>query len=187
MIGKLILDKHTWVCSICGQGLTRKSSANRHNNNLHLGGAMIVRPYEYIIGRLNGKFLQSDPSLYRHKDRSQKNMSGPINPTFGDDNRMVFGDLSFACNTVHKGEYGKMSQEPTKSNDVKRSVYAESVSPTPHLQPSPRGVGVKTPDTMQKLSERIRIRDGNISEETLPTRGCQANNNGCLHAGRSRR
>jgi hypothetical protein len=61
------LDKHTWVCSICGQGLTRKSTANRHNNNLHSGVALLVRPYEYIIGRLNGKFSQSDPSLYRHK------------------------------------------------------------------------------------------------------------------------
>lgn len=71
---------------------------------------------------------------------------------------------------------------------MSRSVYAESVSPTPHLQPSPRGVGVKTPDTMQKLSERmLKLRDGNISEETLPTRGCKANNNGCLQAGRSRR
>jgi hypothetical protein len=82
-------------------------------------------------------------------------MSASINPAFGDDNRMVFGDLSFAGNMMPKGEYRKMSQEPTKSNDVKRSVYVESVPPTPHLQPSPRVVGVKTPDTMRKLSERM--------------------------------
>jgi hypothetical protein len=153
-ISNLILDKHTWVCSICGQGLTRKSTANRHNNNLHFGGAMIVRPYEYIIGRLNGKFLQSDPSLYRHKNGSQKSMPSPINHPFGNDNRMVFGALSFAGNTMHKGEYGETSQQTTKSNDVKRSVYAESVRSTPHLQPSHRVVGVKTPDT-KKLSERM--------------------------------
>jgi hypothetical protein len=36
---------------------------------------MLVRPYEYIIGRLNGKFLQDDPSSYRHNKRSQKDMS----------------------------------------------------------------------------------------------------------------
>jgi hypothetical protein len=48
----------------------------------------------------------------------------------------------------------KQSQQTTKSNGVERSVYAESVPPTHHLQPSPRGVGVKTPDTMQKLFER---------------------------------
>ena len=28
---------------------------------------MLVRPYEYIIGRLNGTFSQSDPSLFRRK------------------------------------------------------------------------------------------------------------------------
>jgi hypothetical protein len=70
----MVLDKHTWVCSICGQGLTRKSTANRHNNNLHLGAASLVRPYEYIIGRLNGTFSQSDPSLFRRK----KNVSDSI-------------------------------------------------------------------------------------------------------------
>jgi hypothetical protein len=63
----MTLDKHTWICSICGQGLTRKSTAKRHNNNLHLGAALLVRPYEYIVGRLNGTFSQSDPSLFRRK------------------------------------------------------------------------------------------------------------------------
>jgi hypothetical protein len=70
----MVLDKHTWICSICGQGLTRKSTAKRHNNNLHSGAAFLVRPYEYIIGRLNGTFSQSDPSLYRRK----KNASDSI-------------------------------------------------------------------------------------------------------------
>ena len=44
-----MFGKHAWMCSICGQGLTRKSSATRHNNNLHLGQAVIVRPIEYVI------------------------------------------------------------------------------------------------------------------------------------------
>ena len=51
----MILKKLTWLCSICGQCLTRNSTGNR-NNNLHSGVALLVRPYEYIIGRLNGKF-----------------------------------------------------------------------------------------------------------------------------------
>ena len=98
----MILDKHTWVCSICGQGLTRKSTANRHNNNLHSGAASLVRPYEYIIGRLNGAFSQSDPSLYRRKK-----------------------DVS---NSVYQ-------QQPTKSNDIKATVYTQS-GPDPLQQPS---------------------------------------------------
>jgi hypothetical protein len=60
----------TWVCSHCGQGLTRKRSANRHNNNLPSGQAGIVRPFEYIIGRLNGTFcIPSDPLAYRRKKK----------------------------------------------------------------------------------------------------------------------
>ena len=69
----ILFHKHTWVCSICGQGLTRKSTANRHNNNQHSGGALLVRPYDYIIRRLNGRFLPSDPSLYRHSNKGQDN------------------------------------------------------------------------------------------------------------------
>ncbi|MBV9176673.1 MAG: hypothetical protein JO297_06520 [Nitrososphaeraceae archaeon] len=70
----MTLGKHNWICSICGQGLTRKSTAKRHNNNLHSGAGLLVRPYDYIIGRLNGTFSQSDPSLFRRK----KNVSDSI-------------------------------------------------------------------------------------------------------------
>jgi hypothetical protein len=68
-------DKHTCVCSICGQGFTRNSSATRHNINLHSGQGIIVKPYNYIIGRLRGEFSQGDPSIYRRnlKNRTHNN------------------------------------------------------------------------------------------------------------------
>ena len=68
-------DKHTCVCTICGQGFTRNSSAVRHNNILHLGHAMIVKPYEYIIGRLRGEFSPGDPGFYRSNRRNQTTSS----------------------------------------------------------------------------------------------------------------
>jgi hypothetical protein len=119
----MTLDKHTWICSICGQGLTRKSTANRHNNNLHSGVALLVRPYEYIIGRLNGTFSQSDPSLYRRKEN-------------------VMSDSIY--------------QQSTKSNDIKRSVYAQS-APAPLQQPSHKPVDdVRAPtDNLEKMSEMM--------------------------------
>jgi hypothetical protein len=144
------LDKHSWVCSICGQGLTRKSTAVRHNNNLHSGGAMLVRPYEYIIGRLNGKFLQNDPSSYRHNKRSQKNMSDSIYHHHGDNNRTGFGAVPGSI--VHEPEYENVRQQPTKSNDVKSTFCAQS---DPALQPSHKPAHVKASDTVEKLSERM--------------------------------
>lgn len=80
-----MIDKYTWVCSTCSQGLTRKSSAKRHNNNLHSGSAMIVRPFEYIIGRLNGKFPPTtDPLLFRRKNKNDKSrQNGDNNSAFG--------------------------------------------------------------------------------------------------------
>jgi hypothetical protein len=40
----------------------------RHNNNLHSGQAAVVRPFEYIICRLNGNFLTpKDPLTYRRR------------------------------------------------------------------------------------------------------------------------
>jgi hypothetical protein len=146
----MILDKHTWVCSICGQGLTRKSTAVRHNNNLHSRAAMLVRPYEYIVGRLNGKFLQSDPSLYRQNKRSQKNMSDSIYHHEADNNRTRFGAVQ--DNIVHEHGYGNVRQQPTKSNDVKRTFYAQS---DPPLQPSYKPADVKAYDTVEKLSDRM--------------------------------
>jgi hypothetical protein len=68
-------DKRTCVCATCGQGFTRKSSAVRHNNILHSGQAMIVKPYDYIIGRLRGEFSPGDPGIYRSNRRNQTNSS----------------------------------------------------------------------------------------------------------------
>ncbi|MGH9995421.1 MAG: hypothetical protein ACRD4J_09355 [Nitrososphaeraceae archaeon] len=68
-------DKHTCVCAICGQGFTRNSSAVRHNNILHSGHAMIVKPYDYIIGRLRGEFSPGDPGIYRSNRRNQTTSS----------------------------------------------------------------------------------------------------------------
>jgi hypothetical protein len=51
-----MLGKRNWVCTICGQDFTRRSSGNRHNSNLHGGMAKLVRPFDYITGRLNGQY-----------------------------------------------------------------------------------------------------------------------------------
>jgi hypothetical protein len=70
-----MFGKHNWVCTICGQGFTRKHSGNRHNTNLHSGTAKLVRPFDYVIGRLNGEIASPmhDPSFYRrYKGKSYR-------------------------------------------------------------------------------------------------------------------
>ena len=89
---------------------------------------MLVRPYDYIVGRLNGKFLQSDPSLYR-RSQGVRRMYLTIYRHHGDNKRTGFGTVPRSI--VHEREYGNVSQQPAKSNDVKRRFTFNS---DPRLQ-----------------------------------------------------
>ena len=75
-----MISKQRWVCTICGDDFTRRSSATRHCRNLHAGNGLIVRPFEYIIGRQNGKFPEpADPLTfrkYRNKINYQNSHTG---------------------------------------------------------------------------------------------------------------
>jgi len=56
----------TWMCATCGTGFTRRTSARRHNDRLHGRQAFIIRPTEYVIGRLSGRLPSpQDPLSYR--------------------------------------------------------------------------------------------------------------------------
>jgi hypothetical protein len=51
------------------------SSARRHNYNLHSGFALIVRPFDYLNGRLNGRFpTPTDPLLFRRERTARKSI-----------------------------------------------------------------------------------------------------------------
>lgn len=68
----MMILKHSWVCSICGNGFTRNTSARRHNRNLHSGGALIVRPFDYVVGRLKGEYsIPTDPLSYRRRNMTR--------------------------------------------------------------------------------------------------------------------
>jgi hypothetical protein len=115
-----MFPRHTWVCSLCGQGLTRKSSANRHNNNLHSGQAAIVRPYEYIIGRLNGNFHSpKDPLTYRHHE----NLNGNNN--------------DFTSKVIRYTNNFFSSSDPL---DLQRNIIEFFRIVSPYLSPGPYGV-----------------------------------------------
>ncbi|MGB0026446.1 MAG: hypothetical protein WBP64_06365, partial [Nitrososphaeraceae archaeon] len=75
-------SQHRWVCTICGDGFTRRSTASRHSRNLHAGNSMIVRPFEYIVGRQDGRFPEPiDPLLFR-KNNNKKTENYNNNATY---------------------------------------------------------------------------------------------------------
>jgi hypothetical protein len=59
-----------YVCGTCSQHFTRRYNANRHNKNIRVNRAEIVRFIEYLIGRPIGKYLASNPLSYRSKRRT---------------------------------------------------------------------------------------------------------------------
>ncbi|MFL6400835.1 MAG: hypothetical protein ACJ72J_14820 [Nitrososphaeraceae archaeon] len=134
--------KHTWTCATCGQGLTRKSTAVRHNNNLHSGRAMIVRPNECIVG-LNGKFLESDPLLYRRKYIRQKNTSSGNNRTGGP------GAVGRSIAHEKMYEYAQ-EQQPIESH----SVDKPSLQFNANLNSYNESNDFKPSNSIQKFSER---------------------------------
>jgi hypothetical protein len=141
--------KHTWTCATCGQGLTRKSSAVRHNNDLHSGRAMIVRPNEYIVGLLNGKFLESDPLLYRRNHIGQKNRSSVNNRTGGP------GAVGRSIAHEKMYEYAQR-QQPIKSDSV------DKLSPqfNANLNSYNEANDFKASNSMKKFSERwLKLRE----------------------------
>ncbi len=123
----MIFGTHSWVCSICGQGLTRKSTATRHNNNLHSGGAIIVRPFDYIIGRLKGDFFPDDPSLYRYRKKIQ--MIGS-NSSYYHSNDNKNTTKTWSGGVQHESGYGNETQQrPIKVNTAKTMGDHQSVDP----------------------------------------------------------
>ncbi|PWU82714.1 MAG: hypothetical protein DLM72_00405 [Candidatus Nitrosopolaris wilkensis] len=58
-----------YVCTSCSQHFTRKYSANRHNNSIHVGRAEIVPYIDYMAGRNSGQYAASDPLWYRSNQR----------------------------------------------------------------------------------------------------------------------
>jgi len=136
----MILEGHDWVCATCGQGLTRKSTAIRHNSNLHSGTAMLVRPYDYIIGRLSGRFLPSDPSLYRRKNRNDS-----ASPLHDNPDRIVLGPV--------KGE-DLQERKYWNINHPFANFKSATRTPSPS-HPSHKLEDDRTADTLKKSPDRL--------------------------------
>jgi hypothetical protein len=53
------MSKPLWACSVCGEDFTRRSSAERHRDNVHHGNSLVVRFVDYLARRASG--IYPDP------------------------------------------------------------------------------------------------------------------------------
>ena len=83
-----------YVCVTCPQTFTRRSSARRHNFNLHFNQGIIVQMLEYIIGRSCGHFLPPNQLSNRRFRR----------PTFTRNQKMNNIESDFGA-TVHEASH----------------------------------------------------------------------------------
>ena len=70
-----------YVCATCSETFTRKASGLRHNLNMHLGTADVVRLIDYLLGRISGQYMPSGPADFRltkrQKDSVHKRKRNP--------------------------------------------------------------------------------------------------------------
>jgi hypothetical protein len=86
------MGRITWVCATCEEHFTRKYSANRHNDQLHSGNGLIVTFLDYIVGRVSGQYLPSDPRTSKNHnplihDYTPGWSSKPVSQGIADNNR----------------------------------------------------------------------------------------------------
>lgn len=151
-----MFGKHAWMCSVCGQGLTRKSSATRHNNNLHRGEAVIVRPIEYVIRRLNNQLSPPrDPlSLRRnnnsHNDKRRTMTNQIVGPNYSHENNNNNNDNNdFLINSkvgFNNGSFSKQDMGCANKQAVRRQTGIAS-PPTP-------------PSLLQQQNQHVKNNDG---------------------------
>jgi hypothetical protein len=63
-----------YVCTACSQTFTRKWRGKIHKRDIHEEGSQIVSMIDYIVGRTSGRYLPSDPALFRRKKGSKNRL-----------------------------------------------------------------------------------------------------------------
>jgi hypothetical protein len=149
------MSKPLWVCIICGEDFTRKSSGKRHrdNRNIHNERPVIVRYIEYIIGRAKGEYPPpiTPPRLQGRKTNKQleprpfaiaHDDNNTFNPTSIPDSRLdpvsrsnvpqsIMND-NYALGPVYPSDNHNNSNFDKNKNNFNRYVRQPSY-PVPNL------------------------------------------------------
>ena len=114
-----------WVCAVCSQDFTRKSSAYRHTRDLHHGTGEIVRMIDYVIGRIAGEYKPGNPLTHRsgymkhdstfpHSDAKGFNFPSA---SIAHDSSQGVSSNTLSHNKVH------VSDQQPNTNPVQSSTY----------------------------------------------------------------
>jgi len=115
------MSKAIWACAICGEDFTRRSSAERHRNNLHQGRSCIVRFVEYLAGRASGLYSAPiDPPRLTRRER----------PQFGktsESDQEIFSapwwDFGKDIKNDQSGMYSRSASSNQSNNDIWNTVW----------------------------------------------------------------
>ena len=122
------MSKPQWICVICAEDFTRKSSGRRHvnNSNIHDKKPIIVRYIDYIIGRVKGDYPPPiNPSrLQRGKTNKQHE---PHNPTFTHDYNNTLDARAISNSRLDSVNHLNVSLPMTNDNNSKKSyLYSDA-------------------------------------------------------------
>ena len=122
------MSKPQWICVICAEDFTRKSSGRRHvnNSNIHSKKPIIVRYIDYIIGRVKGDYPPPiNPSrLQRRKTNKQHE---PHNPTFTHDYNNTLDARAISNSRLDSVNHLNVSLPMTNDNNSKKSyLYSDA-------------------------------------------------------------
>ena len=119
------MSKALWACSLCGEDFTRRSSAERHRNNIHQGRSSLVRFVEYLAGRASGLYPRpiDPPRLARRGRRPQfGRTSDSSDRTVADSTTK---DFWWEFDKDIKNNQSEMSpySQPTSSNQSNNDIW----------------------------------------------------------------
>jgi hypothetical protein len=98
------MSKPTWACSVCGEDFTRRSSAERHRDNVHQGNSLVIRFVDYLAGRASGIYPtpNNPPRLLRTRPQFGKTPNGHLVRATPDNSINDFGWYTNMNTNLHR-------------------------------------------------------------------------------------